>query len=307
MIQSIKETSTYKSLNLSKNLSHAYLFYSNDTELNNNVALCFAKTLLCQNSSACNECDHCKQFNSLSHPDVSIINQPSIKVEDVNMIISKLSTLPISGKYKVFVILNAENMNETAQNKLLKSLEEPTGSNIFILTCNKMDKLLPTVLSRLSKNFVPKLNNQDKFIISNELKNNGINVIQYLTCDFSLTEMLNFATNENYKSTMDAIKNLFLNLKTTADIPSCAYSLNGVDKNIFLPLLQSIMLDAINETNKFDYATIQIFKTNFSKKAMIKCLPLIEEAYKKQMSNVNFGYIIDTLLFNILKEKFLCK
>ena len=64
---------------------------------------------------------------------------------------------------------------------------------------------------------------------------------------------------------------------------------------------------AINETNKFDYATIQIFKTNFSKKAMIKCLPLIENAYKKQMSNVNFSYIIDTLLFNILKEKFLCK
>ena len=32
-----------------------------------------------------------------------------------------------------------------------------------------------------------------------------------------------------------------------------------------------------------------------------------EDAYKKQMSNVNFGYILDNLLFNILKEKFLCK
>ena len=33
----------------------------------------------------------------------------------------------------------------------------------------------------------------------------------------------------------------------------------------------------------------------------------IENSYKKQMSNVNLGYIIDNLLFNILKEKFLCK
>ena len=33
---------------------------------------------------------------------------------------------------------------------------------------------------------------------------------------------------------------------------------------------------------------------------------MIEESYIKQMSNVNFGYILDILLFNILKEKFLC-
>ena len=307
MINCIKETSAYKSLCLDKNLSHAYLFYSNDRELNNNIALNFAKSLICKNSNACGECNECKQFDKSSHPDVTIVNQTSIKVEDVNNIIAKLSTLPISAGNKVFVILNAENMNETSQNKLLKSLEEPTSSNIFILTCTKLDKLLPTVLSRLNKHFVPTLNNQDKLLISNELKSNNVDIMQYLTTDFNLTEMLSFATNESYKATLDVIKNLFLTLKTTADIPMCASKLNNVEKTLFLPLLESIMLDAINETNKFDYATIQIFKTNFSKKAMIKCLPLIENAYKKQMSNVNFSYIIDTLLFNILKEKFLCK
>ena len=76
---------------------------------------------------------------------------------------------------------------------------------------------------------------------------------------------------------------------------------------MFLPLLQNIMLDVLNDTNKFDYATTQVFKNNFSKLAIINCLPLIENAYKKQMANVSLSYIIDILLFNILKEKFLCR
>ena len=307
MIKCIKNTSVYKSLNLFKTLSHAYLFYSTDQELNNNIALCFAKSLQCKTHSACEECNSCKQFDSSSHPDVTIINQDSIKVDDVNNIISKLNTLPISSERKVFVILNAEKMNETAQNKLLKSLEEPNSSNLFILTCTKTDKLLPTVLSRLSKHYIQKLDNQDKLMVSKELKTQNVDISKFLTTDFSLTEMINFETNDSHKKTLEAIKNIFTSLKTTADIPIVVSKVGNVDKSLFLPLLQDILLDCINAGGKFDYNTTQIFNTTFSKKAMVKCLPLIETAYKKQMSNVNFSYILDTLLFNILKEKFLCK
>lgn len=307
MINCIKNTSVFKLLNLNKNLSHAYLFYSVDKELNNNIALNFAKILQCSNSTACGNCNSCKQFESSSHPDVSIINQDSIKVEDVNNIIAKLTTLPISGKNKVFVILNAENMNETAQNKLLKSLEEPNSCNIFILTSTKTDKLLPTILSRLNKQYVTKLDAQDKLMIAKELKNQNIDIYKYLASDFNLTEMINFETNDAYKSTLEAIKTIFSSLKTTADIPSVCSKIGNFDKSLFLPLLQDILLDCINDSHKFDSSITEIFKATFSKKAMLKCLPLVAEAYKKQMSNVNFGYILDTLLFNILKEKFLCK
>ena len=307
MINCIKNTSVFKSLNLDKNISHAYLFYSIDKELNNNIALTFAKMLQCTNNSACGNCNSCKQFDSNSHPDVTILNQDSIKVEDVNKIISKLSTLPISSISKVFVILNAENMNETAQNKLLKSLEEPNSSNVFILTCTKTDKLLPTVLSRLSKHYVQKLDKDDKLMIATELKAQNINIFKFLTTDFTLTEMINFDVNEGHKNTLEAIKTLFSSLKTTADIPVAVSKIGNIDKSLFLPLLQDILLDCINEGGKFDIPTTQIFTSTFSKKAMVKCLPLVENAYKKQMSNVNFGYILDTLLFNILKEKFLCK
>lgn len=307
MINCIKNTDTYNSLNLSKQKFHAYLFYSNDKELNNNVALTFAKSLICTNYSICNTCKECKQFDALTHPDVILINQDSIKVEDANSIISKQSTLPVSASCKVFIVLNAENINELAQNKLLKSIEEPNPSNVFIFTTTKTDKLLPTILSRLNKLFVPTLSSQDKILIAKELKENGIDIFKHINSVLSLTEMLNMESNKLYASTIQSIHKMLTELKTTQDIPKVVTGLGEVDKNLFLPLLQNIFLCALNNENKFSTELLTLVKFNFSNKAILKCLPLIEEAYKKQMANVNFSYILDNLLFNILKEKFLCK
>ncbi len=307
MIETLRETNLYKSLNLSKKLHHAYLFTSLDKELNNNLAKLFAKTLMCENKTGCNQCFSCKQFNSSSHPDFTLIDQNSIKVEDVNKLMDKLNTKPISNDYKVFLILNAEIINEIAQNKLLKSLEEPNQSTIFILTTNKIDKLLPTVLSRLHKVSVPKISQEDLKIIYEELKRENVNIAKYLSTELNLTEILNFETNEHYQNTIKAIKYIFENLKSSQDIPKVASSLPDFDKALFLPILQKLFLNCINNQTNFDKSISNLIRTNYPTQALINCLPHIELSYKKQMSNVNFSYILDNLLFNILKEKFLCK
>lgn len=307
MIKCIKDTNIYKQLNLQQNLSHAYLLYSTDKELNNALALTFAKSLLCHSRSACDHCPACMQFDSSSHPDITIIDNASIKVEDINKLIPKLNTLPISNEYKVFVILNAENINEVAQNKLLKSLEEPNRSNIFILTSCKTDKILLTIMSRLTKVFIPKLSILDKSMISRELKTSNIDISKYLDADFTLTEMLNLSTKSEYISTLDSIYQAFSNLKSSADIPKVSTSLSKVDKHIFLELLQDLFLDCINKTHKYDPSLTTLIEMNFNTKTLLKSLTHIEDAYKKIMSNVSFSYVLDNLLFNILKEKFLCK
>lgn len=307
MINCITQTTSYKSLNLNKEHFHAYLLYSNDKELNNEIALNFACSLVCENNNVCAKCNSCKQFMASTHPDVYIINQTSIKVEDANIIISKLNTLPVYSNKKVFVILNAENINEIAQNKLLKSIEEPNSSSIFIFTTTKTDKLLPTIMSRLHKVYVPKLTTEDNILVAKELKEQGVDIFKYINSELSLTEMLNYENNLNYKNTINSIKNLFLNLKTTQDIPKVCANLGDMDKSLFFPLLQNIFLNAITNEHKFSDEIKTIFNSTFTKKALVKCVPLIEEAYKKQMANVNFNYILDNLLFNILKEKFLCR
>jgi len=305
MIKTLKHTNLYNSLSLSKEMHHAYLFSSIDKELNNQVALTFAKSILCESSSSCNQCFGCAQFDKNSHPDLFMLDQPSIKVEDVNKIIDKLSTLPISSKVKVFLILNAETINEIAQNKLLKSLEEPNNSNIFILTSSKTDKLLPTVLSRLNKINIPKLTNADNLIIKEELLSVGIDISKY--SNLSLTEIINFETNNDYVNTINAIKFIFENLKSSQDIPKVASFLPEFDKNLFLPILQKLFFSCINNESFHDNSLTILINSSFSQQALINCLPHIEESYKKLKSNVNFGYILDNLLFNLLKEKFLCK
>lgn len=308
MINCIKDTSVYKSLNLTKTSSHAYLFYSADKVINNEIAKIFAKTFLCVSHSAEDNCAMCRQVESLSHPDFFLIDKNSVKVEDVNTLISKLDTRPISGDKKVFVILNFENVNEISQNKLLKSFEEPNASNIFIITTTNTDKVLKTIMSRITKIYVPKMTSEDKKIISNDLNSKGIDISHYLRLD-SLTDMINFATNETFSSTLVAVKSTIKNLNTTADIPSVVSEINSVDNSLFLTILQELFLDCIRNENsrKFDNELVELVSKKFNHKAIVKCLPLIEDAYKKLLSNVNFIYILDNLLFNILKEKFLCK
>jgi hypothetical protein len=144
-------------------------------------------------------------------------------------------------------------------------------------------------------------------LVAKELKEKGIDIFKYINTDLTLTQILNFEQDENYKKTIDGIKNLFINLKTTQDIPNLVSNLGDIDKNLFFALLQDVMLNALNDGNKFSAEINAIFNSTYTKKALTKCLPLIDEAHKKQSANVNFTYILDNLLFNILKEKFLCR
>lgn len=302
MLEAIKNTNAYSSLSLDKNLSHAYLFYSNDSVLNNEVALTFARSIICQNHNSCGKCDACMQFKSKSHPDFFVLNSKSVKVEDISKMLDKMSTLPVSAQYKVFVILNAETVNERAQNKMLKSLEEPNPKNIFILSSSKLDKILPTILSRTNKIRVPNLNASDKMSIVEELKSQNIDISAYKNFE-TLTEMLNFVEGKTL-DTMHCITKIFDNLNTTADIPSIVSGIGDIDKDAFFPLMQEMFMCALKGTNQFDKKDIASISLRFSPNVLVKCLPLIDDAYKKLQANVNFSYILDNLLFNILKEKF---
>ena len=308
MLNSIKSTELYSSLNLGKTNFHAYLFYSLDKVLNNSVALTYAKTLICENENACNCCNACKQFDSLSHPDLIVLDSNNYKVEDANKIISKLASKPISASKKVFVILNFDNMNEIAQNKLLKSFEEPNESNIFILTTTKTDKLLTTILSRLNKIFVPKLYLKDKKLIAEELKLETEATNKFLSSSCNLTNLFVFLNDTSYTQTVSAIISGLKNLNTSQDILKVSSELSKVDKDKFFEILLDIFMCALKgDKVKFGNEVIEIVNAKFNSKVLSKCLNLTEEAYKKYKSNVNFGYILDNLLFNILKEKFLCK
>ena len=141
-------------------LSHAYLFYGENSIGRMPMALELAKTLNCTDAVSednCGQCSSCKKIDSGIHPDISIIEPEkssssvrlgAIKIEALRDLQKKLAYRPYEGKCKVAVIDSSESMNPQAANSFLKMLEEPPPQTLFVLIANNPHQLLPTLVSR---------------------------------------------------------------------------------------------------------------------------------------------------------------
>lgn len=136
---------------------HAYVFAGPDGIGKTLVAREFAKALLCQAPSsdgACGACTSCRHFGNGVHPDFKSLildgKEKNIKVERVRQsVCADLNMRPQFGSRKVYLIA-ADFLNEQGQNALLKSLEEPPDYCFFLMTVISPERLLPTILSRVS-------------------------------------------------------------------------------------------------------------------------------------------------------------
>jgi len=78
-----------------------------------------------------------------------VTKQRDISIESIRDAKQSLSLFPYHGKYKILVVNDAHRMTNASQNALLKILEEPNQTTIIILVTHEIDRILPTILSRL--------------------------------------------------------------------------------------------------------------------------------------------------------------
>ena len=118
------------------------------------TAVAVAQALNCLNpkaGDACGTCAACTRIARNVHPDVLLIepgDSGNIKIEPIRDAIDRTGFKPFEGKRRVVIVDEADAMMPQAQNALLKTLEEPPPSSIFILVTARPDSLLPTVRSR---------------------------------------------------------------------------------------------------------------------------------------------------------------
>ncbi len=137
-------------------IGHAYIFRGTRGTGKTTVARIFAKAVNCEHpledGSPCNECSSCKAISAGRSMDVREIDAASNNgIDNIREIRDDVAYPPTEGKYKVYIIDEAHQIQGAAFNALLKTLEEPPAYVIFILATTDSHKIPITILSRCQK------------------------------------------------------------------------------------------------------------------------------------------------------------
>lgn len=141
-----------------KDIPHALLFVGPKGVGKTSTARIFAKSINCSENifsnknksiEPCNNCANCLSVDSDSSPDVVEQDAASNRgIEEIRKLIRDVSYTPMTGKYRVYIIDEAHMITPDAFNALLKTLEEPPKTAIFILATTNEEKLPITIISR---------------------------------------------------------------------------------------------------------------------------------------------------------------
>lgn len=170
-------TDTLKNAIKRGKVSHAFLFAGPRGTGKTSCAKIFAKALNClnlQDGEPCNECANCKAADEGAMPDILELDAASNNsVEDIRDLLSRVSYSPNQGRCKVYIIDEVHMLTMSAFNALLKTLEEPPESVVFILATTELQKVPATIISRTQRYNFKRISKQDlvkrmKYILDQE-------------------------------------------------------------------------------------------------------------------------------------------
>ncbi|KAF1297078.1 DNA polymerase III subunit delta' [Enterococcus sp. JM4C] len=199
-------------------LAHAYLFEGESGTGKHEASIWLAKHLFCsnlQNNQPCNQCNNCQRIERSEHLDVQSIEPEgqTIKVDQIRKLQSEFSRSGFETKQKVFIIKDADKMNSSAANSLLKFLEEPVGQFLAILETDSVGRILPTIQSRCQiLHFQP----LSKELLQTKLMENGLGqqtakLLSSLTNSFA--KAVEISQNEWFNEARDSVQQWFNYLK----------------------------------------------------------------------------------------------
>ena len=135
-------------------MTHAFLLTGPPGSGRSNAAIAFAAALQCENgpgpAAGCGGCNACITTLAGSNPDVTRVSTESVqfRVKDARDMVRKSAMSPVSHRWQVIVVEDADRFNDSSGNAVLKAVEEPAPRTIWVLCAPTVEDVLPTIRSR---------------------------------------------------------------------------------------------------------------------------------------------------------------
>ncbi|MDD6219117.1 MAG: DNA polymerase III subunit delta' [Selenomonadaceae bacterium] len=316
----------------SDKLPHAMLFTGASGIGKSLVAEVLAASILCQSEGdvACGICQSCRAFKASTHPDFhrlvpmtkdewdgkkekSRTAKRIIRLEQLKKMQADIAMVPALSPLSVVVIESAETMNQEAANSLLKTIEEPDGPVVFILTTAFPAALLDTVISRCMRMEFGVLSHQD---VEELLRRQGVDTdrsaLLAALSDGSIGDALKLNQDEIIelrKKALDIVDQM--SEYDMDDIWQLGKELGQLSREQLSQLLSfqiavfrdMLVLyscsDGLALYNQGDYARLSSLIEKYSVCRTERLLRLVREAQQKLRSNVNARLLMEGLFIKM--------
>src|SRR5438270_10724119 len=136
-----------------KRLHHAYLFTGTRGTGKTTLARILSKALNCETNGIsahpCGKCGACTEIDAGRFVDLLEVDAATnTKVDEMRELLDTAQYMPVSGRFKVYIVDEVHMLSRHAFNSMLKTLEEPPEHVKFILATPDPQRLPVTVLSR---------------------------------------------------------------------------------------------------------------------------------------------------------------
>ena len=302
---------------VSGTVSHSYLIEGAEGAGKKTLARDFAMALVCkepQEGKACGRCSSCRVFLSGNHPDVHVIRpdeKGGIPVQTVReALVQDIEILPYYNGRKIYIVEDAQNLSQQAQNVLLKTIEEPPEYAVILLLTTSVQSFLPTVISRCVQIRLVPL--PEPFVASILQEQYGIDERTAVECAAfsggSVGKALQTSSSEEFAALREKWLGKLQHLSELgpADVMMWSKDLEDqVHMEDVLRILEVWFRDLILVSETGDTSlcmcrgqaeALRKSAARYDKKELYRKIAVLEDARTKRGHNVNFGLWSDWLL-----------
>lgn len=302
---------------------HAYIFQGEVGTGKKLMARTFATALQCTGGGnrPCGECKSCKQMTTGNQPDIITVTHEKsiISVDDIRkQLVNTVDVKPYASKYKIYIVPEAEKMNQEAQNAMLKTVEEPPEYAIIILLTSNINSLLETIRSRcMSIEFCPLTNvTVEKYLLEHMKVPDYLAQTAAVFAQGNLGKAIRYVQSDDFMEKKDKILYLMKNkenmsmyemLSLLKEVGNDRYEARDYIDLMVLWYRDVLLYKATKDVNgllfRDQYTHISRDASQNSYVKIEKVLQAFEKAKMRLKANVNFDVAIELMLLTMMDKQ----